>query len=163
MHRILFVCLGNICRSTMAQFVMQDLVDRAGRSDEFVIDSAGTSDEERGNPPHHGTVDKLRQVGVPVLAHRARRVRASEYDDWDLIVYMDGDNGWSLDRIFSGDPASKCVKLLSYVSEDSGLRPRAQHRDGGVRDVADPWWTGNFDDTYRDVRAGCEALLATLA
>lgn len=163
MHRILFVCLGNICRSTMAQFVMAGLVNRAGRADEFVIDSAGTSDEERGNPPHHGTVDKLRSVGVPVLAHRARRVRASEYDDWDLIVYMDDDNGWSLSRIFSGDPAHKCVKLLSYIPEDSDFRPRAHSHDGSVREVADPWWTGNFDDTYRDVRAGCEALLAHLS
>ena len=162
MHRILFVCLGNICRSTMAQFVMTDLVSRAGRADEFVIDSAGTSDEERGNPPHHGTVSKLRSVGVPVLAHRARRVRAGEYGNWDLVVYMDEDNGWSLNRIFSGDPDHKCAKLLSYVPEDSPLRPRARLRDGSVRDVADPWWTGNFDDTYRDVRAGCEALLEAL-
>lgn len=163
MHRILFVCLGNICRSTMAQFVMQDLVNRAGRVDEFVIDSAGTSDEEHGNPSHHGTVNKLRSVGVPVLKHRARRVRASEYGDWDLIVYMDEDNEWSLSRIFSGDPAHKCVKLLSYIPEDSDFRPRAHLHDGSVRDVADPWWTGNFDDTYRDVRAGCEALLAHLS
>ena len=151
MHHILFVCLGNICRSTMAQFVMTDLVSRAGRADEFVID-----------PPHHGTVSKLRSVGVPVLAHRARRVRAGEYGNWDLVVYMDEDNGWSLNRIFSGDPDHKCVKLLSYVPEDSPLRPRARLRDGSVRDVADPWWTGNFDDTYRDVRAGCEALLEAL-
>lgn len=162
MHHILFVCLGNICRSTMAQFVMTDLVSRAGRADEFVIDSAGTSDEERGNPPHHGTVSKLRSVGVPVLAHRARRVRADEYGNWDFVVYMDEDNGWSLNRIFSGDPDHKCAKLLSYVPEDSPLRPRAHLRDGSVRDVADPWWTGNFDDTYRDVRAGCEALLEAL-
>jgi protein-tyrosine phosphatase len=162
MHRILFVCLGNICRSTMAQFVMADLVEKAGRAGEFVIDSAGTSQEELGNPPHHGTVKKLKQVGVPVLAHRARQVQRAEYADWDLIVYMDESNGRSLSHIFKGDPEGKCVKLLSYVPEGSPLRPAARNARGEVRDVADPWWTGNFDDTYRDVLAGCEALLASL-
>lgn len=162
MTRILFVCLGNICRSTMAQFVMQDLVNQAGLEGDFVIDSAGTSSEESGNPPHHGTVNKLRREGVPVLAHRARRIRASEYEKWDLIIYMDDDNAWALNRLFNGDPDHKCAKLLSYIPEDSSFRPRAHLHDGSVRDVADPWWTGNFDDTYRDVRAGCEALLASL-
>ncbi len=162
MYRILFVCLGNICRSTMAQFVMQDLVNEAGRSAEFEIDSAGTSDEEWGNPPHRGTVKKLQQVGVPVLKHRARQVRRAEYEDWDLVVYMDEGNGRSLHRIFKADPQNKCVKLLSYVGEGAGLNPPARNARGEVRDVADPWWTGNFDDTYRDVLAGCTALLAQL-
>lgn len=162
MHRILFVCLGNICRSTMAQFVMEDLVRRAGREGEFVIDSAGTCDEELGNPPHYGTVNKLNEVGVPVGHHRARLIRASEYADWDYIVYMDSSNGRDLNRIFSGDPEGKCVKLLSFVPEDSPLRPRARMHDGSVRDVADPWWTHNFDDTYRDVSVACVAMLESL-
>lgn len=163
MHRILFVCLGNICRSTMAQFVMQDLVNQAGRTAEFEIDSAGTSQEELGNPPHRGTVKKLQRVGVPVLSHRARQVQRREYDSWDLVVYMDEGNGRSLHRIFKGDPQGKCVKLLSYVGEDAGLNPPARNARGEARDVADPWWTGNFDDTYRDVLAGCQALLAQLS
>lgn len=87
-HRVLFVCHGNICRSTMAESVFTELVQRAGRAGEFVIDSAATSTEEIGNPPHHGTVAKLREVGIPVVAHRARQVRRAEYGDWDHIVYI---------------------------------------------------------------------------
>ena len=148
MTRILFICHGNICRSTMAQFVMEDLVRRAGREDEFVIDSAATSSEELGNPPHHGTVAKLRAEGVPVGRHRARRIRREEYDSWDHIVYMDAENARGLGRILGGDPDGKVSRLLDWTA-----RPR---------DVADPWYTGDFDATYRDVRAGCEALLAAL-
>ena len=146
--RILFICHGNICRSTMAQFVMQDLVEKAGRADDFVIDSAATSTEEIGNPPHHGTVDKLRQVGVPVLSHRARQIRRADYDQWDLIVYMDAENARGLRRILGDDPQGKVSRLLDWTD-----RPA---------DVADPWYTGNFDATYRDVLAGCQALLASL-
>ena len=88
MQRVLFICHGNICRSTMAESVFTELVRRAGRAGEFVIDSAATSTEEIGNPPHHGTVAKLREVGIPVVAHRARQVRRAEYGDWDRIVYL---------------------------------------------------------------------------
>ena len=97
----MFVCHGNICRSTMAQFVMQDLVNRAGCADDFVIDSAATTNDEIGHPPHQGTVRKLQQVGVPVLHHRARKVRCGEYDNWDLIVFMDDENDHHLRRIFA--------------------------------------------------------------
>lgn len=148
MHRILFICHGNICRSTMAQFVMEELVRRAGREDEFVIDSAATSSEELGNPPHRGTVAKLRAEGIPVGRHRARRVRREEYGSWDHIVYMDAENAWGLSRILGDDPDHKVSRLLDWTS-----------RPG---DVADPWYTGDFDATYEDVRAGCEALLAAL-
>lgn len=148
-HRILFVCHGNICRSTMAQFVMEELVRRAGRSHEFTIDSAATSTEEIGSPPHPGTVSKLCQVGVPVGEHRARQITRGEYDDWDLIVYMDAENERGLRRILGGDPAGKCVRLLSLA--------------GRAGDVADPWYTGDFDATYCDVLAGCEALLERLS
>ena len=151
MHRILFVCHGNICRSTMAQCVFTHLVEQAGRTDEFVIDSAATSTEEIGNPPHHGTVTKLRQQGIAVVPHRARQVRAAEYDDWDLIIGMDTANIRNLARIFKtnaaaqADGCSKLVKLLTLTGSDAG--------------VADPWYTGNFDATYTDVLAGCQALL----
>lgn len=148
MTRILFVCHGNICRSTMAQFVMEELVRRAGREDEFEIDSAATSSEEIGNPPHPGTVRKLREKGIPVGRHRARRVRADEYGDWDHIIYMDAENAWGLSRILGGDPDHKVSRLLDWTD-----------RPG---DVADPWYTGNFEATWRDVSAGCEALLAKL-
>lgn len=147
-HRILFVCHGNICRSTMAQFVMEDLVRRAGREGEFVIDSAATSREEIGNPPHHGTVAKLREVGVPVGRHRARQVTRAEYGDWDHIIYMDEENAWGLERILHGDPDGKVSRLLDWTDSP--------------RDVADPWYTGDFDATYEDILAGCKALLAKL-
>lgn len=148
MHRVLFICHGNICRSTMAQFVFQDMVDRAGRADEFVIDSAATSREEIGNPPHRGTVNKLREAGVPVLPHRARQIERDEYGAWDLIVYMDAENARGLRRILGDDPDDKCVRLLDFTDSP--------------RDVADPWYTGDFDATYRDVVAGCEGLLGSL-
>ena len=148
MHRVLFICHGNICRSTMAQFVFAELVRRAGREHEFEIDSAATSTEEIGNPPHHGTVAKLQEVGIPVLPHRARQVRRDEYDDWDHIVYMDTENARGLRRIFRDDPDGKISRLLDWTD-----------RPG---DVADPWYTGNFDVTYRDVLAGCTALLERL-
>ena len=148
MKRILFICHGNICRSTMAQFVMEELVRRAGREGEFLIDSAATSREELGNPPHHGTVGKLRSEGIPVGRHRARQVRRDEYGQWDHIIYMDAENAWGLRRILGDDPDGKVSRLLDWA--------------GRSADVADPWYTGDFDATYRDVLAGCEALLAAL-
>ena len=89
MHRVLFICHGNICRSTMAESVMTELVRRAGREKEFEIDSAATSYEEIGNPPHQGTVAKLHEVGIPVVPHRARIITRAEYYSWDQIIYMD--------------------------------------------------------------------------
>lgn len=148
MTSVLFICHGNICRSTMAQFVFAEMVRRAGASDRFRIDSAATSTEELGNSPHYGTVTKLKQAGVPVLAHRARQVRRSEYADWDYIVYMDAENRRGLARIFGGDPEGKISRLLDWTD--------------APRDVADPWYTGDFDATYRDVEAGCAAMLEAL-
>ncbi len=148
MTSVLFICHGNICRSTMAQSVFTHLVHEAGRSAEFKIDSAATTREEIGNPPHHGTVGKLEREGVPVVPHRARQVAAGEYGDWDHIVYMDAENAHDLRRIFKGDPACKVSRLLDWTD-----------RPG---DVADPWYTGNFDVTYRDVLEGCKGLLASL-
>lgn len=132
----------------MAESVLTELVRRAGREAEFVIDSAATSTEEIGNPPHHGTVAKLREVGIPVIVHRARQVRRAEYGDWDRIVYMDAENARGLHRIFGDDPDGKITRLLDWTE-----------RPG---DVADPWYTGNFDATYRDVLAGCTAMLEQL-
>ena len=148
MTKVLFICHGNICRSPMAEFVMKDLVAKAGLSDKFEIASAATSTEEIGNPPHRGTVAKLREVGIPVVAHRARQVRRAEYGDWDHIVYMDAENARDLRRIFGDDPDGKITRLLDWTE-----------RPG---DVADPWYTGNFDATYRDVLAGCTAMLEQL-
>ena len=146
MHKILFVCHGNICRSTMAQSVFAHLVHEAGRDGEFLIDSAATSREEIGNLPHPGTVAKLEKEGIPLVPHTARQISADEYDAWDRIVDMDRNNAFGLTRILPGDPERKCVQLLEFL--------------GIHRDVADPWYTGDFDTTFRDIMAGCQALLA---
>lgn len=150
MHRILFVCHGNICRSTMAQSVMTELVRRAEHDGDFRIDSAATSREEIGNPPHRGTVRKLQEVGMPVVPHRARQIRADELDDWDVVAYMDEGNLGGLRRIFGSE-------ALDAARRSGQIRPLLPDRD-----VADPWYTGDFDATYRDVLAGCERLLEEL-
>lgn len=145
--KILFICHGNICRSTMAQFVFQYYVDEAGLSDRFEIESAATSREEIGNAPHRGTVRKLKEAGIPVLPHRARQVTKADYDHYDLLIIMDDENLWGIRRIIPNDPENKIHLLLEYTGEN--------------RDVADPWYTGDFDATYRDVTRGCRALLET--
>ncbi|MCI8599710.1 MAG: low molecular weight phosphotyrosine protein phosphatase [Lachnospiraceae bacterium] len=146
MIKILFVCHGNICRSPMAQFVMQDLVNRRGLSDQFYIDSAATSREEIGNGVHYGTRGKLKEVGVPLLNHRAVQLKRADYDEYDFILGMDQWNRKNMLRILGEDPQSKVSLLLDF----------AEH----PRDIADPWYTGNFDVTYDDIVEGCEALLA---
>ena len=148
MIRVLFICHGNICRSTMAQYVMQYLVNKEGLSDQLYIDSAATSTEEIGNGPHYGTVRKMKEVGIPVLPHKAYQVTWKDYDKFDYIIGMDTWNIRNLNRMLKGDPQGKVYKLLSFAS--SG------------RDIADPWYTGNFDDTYEDVMEGCEAFLEYL-
>lgn len=143
MHKILFVCYGNICRSTMAQSVMQHLVAQAGRADDFKIDSAATSTASLGQSPHPGTVTTLKKAGIPLIPHRARQVRKSEYDDWDLIIGMEDMNIRALLNIFGGDPKGKIRKLLD-------------------RNIDDPWWTHDYDASYRDILEGCEKLLVEL-
>ena len=143
--RILFVCHGNICRSTMAQFVMQHLARERGVEDAFVIDSAATSREEIGNDVHHGTRRKLVREGIPCGHHRARQMTRADYDRFDLIIGMDAENLWGMRRILGDDPEGKVHLLLDWSS-----RPR---------DIADPWYTGNFDVTFDDVMEGCTTLL----
>lgn len=145
MIKILFVCHGNICRSTMAEYVMKDLVKKAGLEAEFYIDSAGTSREEIGNPVHWGTQQKLKEEGIPCGGHRARQLQKEEYDSFDYLIGMECRNVQNMLRILGGDSEGKVSKLLDFSA-----RPR---------DIADPWYTGNFDATYRDVKEGCEALL----
>lgn len=132
----------------MAQFVFQYMVEEAGIADRFEIDSAATSREEIGNGPHRGTVRKMNEVGIPVLPHRARQVTRADYDHYDLLIIMDQENLWGIRRIIKEDPEDKIHLLLEYTGED--------------RDVADPWYTGDFDATYRDVSRGCKALLELL-
>lgn len=145
MIKILFICHGNICRSTMAQYVFQHMVDKRGLSSSFYIDSAGTSREEIGNGVHRGTRKKLKEEGIWCGDHRAVQMTKADYGKYDYLIGMDSWNRRNMVRILGSDPEGK-VSLLLDFSE----RPR---------DIADPWYTGNFDVTYEDVKEGCEALL----
>ncbi|MCJ7835346.1 low molecular weight phosphotyrosine protein phosphatase [Cuneatibacter sp. NSJ-177] len=145
MIKILFICHGNICRSPMAEFVFLNLVKKAGCESEFEIDSAATSREEIGNPVHPGTLRKLAEQGVPVREHRARQMTRQDYQKYDYLIGMDAQNLRNMLRILGGDPEGKVKLLLDFT--------------GNPRDIADPWYTGNFDATYEDIREGCEALL----
>ena len=149
MHKFMFVCHGNICRSPMAEFVLKDMVRKRGIADEFHIESAATSTEEIGNSPHYGTVDKLASVGIAVDGRKvARQLTAADYDAFDVFVGMDSANVKNMRRILGGDPDGKVHKMLEFAGVD--------------RDVADPWYTGDFDATYEDVTDGCVGLLAWL-
>ena len=149
MIKILFICHGNICRSTMAQFVMEYMVEQEGLSEYFYIDSAATSREEIGNGPHPGTVRKMREMGIPMRSHRAVQLRRDDYDKYDYLIGMDRWNEKNILRIIGNDPQGKVSSLLDYTP-----------RKG--QEIADPWYTGNFDETYRDVDEGCRGLLRYL-
>lgn len=148
MIRVLMCCHGNICRSTMSQFVLQDMVNKLGVAELFSIDSRATSTEEIGNPPHRGTVRKMQEVGIPVIPHRATQITWNDYNNCDYIIGMDTANMRNLNRMLKGDPEGKLYKLLSFAGSD--------------RDIADPWYTGNFDITYDDVVEGCKGFLEYL-
>ena len=145
MIKVLFICHGNICRSTMAESVFTHMVNTRGVAHLFEINSAATSREEIGNPPHHGTVRKLREVGIPVVPHRATQMTQADYDYYDYLIGMDTANIRNMNRIAGGDPDGKIYKLLTFA--------------GSGRDVADPWYTGDFDATYEDVVAGLTGFL----
>ena len=145
MTRILFVCHGNICRSPMAEFVMKDLVRKAGREADFLIESAATSTEEIGNDMHYGTRQKLKEQGIPFTRRAARQIRVSDYERYDYLIAMDDENLYYMHRCWGNDPEHKIRMLLSFAGKD--------------RDIADPWYTGNFDQTYEDVVEGCKAFL----
>ena len=146
MIKILFICHGNICRSPMAEFVMKDLVKKAGLEREFSIASAATSTEEIGCPVYPPARRKLAEHGIGCAGHAARQLTAADYARWDYLVGMDGANLRNMRRICGGDPEGKISLLLDWAD-----------RSG---DVADPWYTGDFDATWRDVLAGCSGLLA---
>lgn len=148
MTKILFICHGNICRSTMAEYVMKHLVQKNGLEHDIFIDSAATSTEEIGNGVHHGTRRKLAQVGIPCGDHRARQVTWADYQHFDLLIGMDDANLRNLRRMLENDPDGKISLLLDYT--------------GRPGPIADPWYTGDFDATYRDVLEGCQGLLNKL-
>lgn len=145
MTKILFICHGNICRSPMAEFVFKDMVAKLGRSDEFYVASAATSYEEIGNPVHYGTAKILDGLGISYRGKRAVHLEKSDYEKYDYLICMDKANVRNTLRIVGGDEENKVSKLLEFADSDA--------------DVADPWYTGNFEVTYRDVLAGCKGLL----
>lgn len=145
MIKILFICHGNICRSTMAEFVMKHLVDEAGLTGEIIAASAATSREEIGNDTHHGTKRKLTEMGIPFTKRAAVQVTMADYDTYDYLICMDRNNLRNLEPIIGPDRDKKVSLLLSFA--------------GSPDDIADPWFTGNFDATYNDVLQGCTALL----
>ena len=146
MTRILFICHGNICRSPMAEFVMKDLVKKAGLETQFHIESAATSIEELGNPVYPPARRKLAEHGIDCTGKMARQLTNSDYDKFDLLIGMDRANLRNMHRICGGDFAGKLHLLMEYTN-----------RPG---DVADPWFTDDFETTWRDVLEGCRGLLA---
>ncbi len=145
---ILFVCLGNICRSPMAEFIMKHIVTENGLSDSFIISSASTSAEEQGNGMHYGTRRVLTDKGIPFTQHYARRLTEKDYDKYDYIIGMDRNNIRDMTAFFGGDPKNKISLLLSFAGEN--------------RSVADPWYTGDFEKTYDDILLGCKALYQSI-
>jgi len=146
MIRVLFICLGNICRSPMAEFVFRHLAEKEGLGAGITAASAGTSSEESGSPVHPGTVNRLKAAGISCGGKRAVQLKKSDYAAFDYLVCMESRNLHGALRIFGQDPEGKLSRLLDFTD-----------RPG---DISDPWYTGDFEATYRDVLAGCTGLLA---
>jgi len=141
MYKVLFVCHGNICRSPMAEFVLKDMVKKAGRAGEFQIASVATSREELGNPVYPPARRELHSHGIPCDGHRARQITQKDVDNWDYIYYMDSNNARNLARMFPGE-----TKFRPFLP----------------RNVADPWYSGDFTQTWEDVVEGCTRILEEL-
>ena len=148
MIKVLFVCYGNICRSPMAEFVFKNIVKKQGLENEFYIESAATSYEEIGNGMHYGTIDKLTEKNISFGDKRARRIEQKDYDKFDYILGMGTSNIKDIERILGQDSQEKIYRLLEFSKNP--------------RDIADPWYTGNFTKTYDDILEGCNYFLEYL-
>ena len=148
MISILFICHGNICRSPMAEFIMKDLVLRSGLSSQIAVESAATSTEEIGSPVYPPARRKLAEHGIRCSGKTARQLQRGDYDRFDLLIGMDWSNMLDIRRIVGGDAAYKLRRLLDYTDTPG--------------DIEDPWYTGDFDAAWRDIEAGCKALLEHL-
>lgn len=148
MKRILFICHGNICRSPMAEFVMKDMVKKAGRESQFEIASAATSTEEIGNPVYPPARRKLAEHGIDCSGKTARQLKNRDYEHYDLLIGMDHANIRNMYRICGGDFSDKMHLLMDFTDHPG--------------EIADPWYTGDFEATWRDVEAGCRGLLVQL-
>ncbi len=148
MYKVLFVCHGNICRSPMAEFIFRDMLEKRGITDIY-SESAATSTEEIGNPVHFGTAAVLRRLGIDYSKKRARQMTRADAAEFDLLIGMDGANIRNMTRIAGEKYAPKIHRLLEF--------------SGNARDIADPWYTGEFETTYRDVCEGCEGLIGWLS
>ena len=149
MIKIMFVCHGNICRSTMAEFVMKDLVHKAGMDEQIFAASSACRRDEIGSDTHPGTKAKLRQMGIPFTKRRAVQFTQADYAEYDYIAAMDRENLRDIQRIVGEDTLHKVFLLLHFAGQE--------------REVADPWYTGNFDRTYEDVLLGCQGLLKEIS
>ena len=147
LHKILFVCHGNICRSPMAEFVMKDLLAKAGITD-VSVESAALRTDEIGNDIHYGTRGILVKYGIPFSSRSAWQLTAAKVSEYDMVVGMDAYNMADLKRLVYSEDMGKVFKMLELT--------------GSLRDVADPWFTGNFEETYEDVLAGCTAILESI-
>ncbi len=144
MIKIMFICHGNICRSTMAEFVMKDIVKKNGKANKYLIQSSATSTEEIGNDTHWGTKQILDEMNIPYTKRQAVQLKKSDYENFDFIIGMDSANMRNINRIIGYDKDNKIHKLLSIANID--------------RDVADPWYTRDFKTTYNDIELGCKKL-----
>ena len=144
MIKVLFVCLGNICRSPMAEYVFKDMIKKEG-IEEIYIDSAATSSEEIGNSIHYGTRNKLKEMNIDYGNHLARQITKQDYEKFDYIIGMEDRNIKGIKRIVGEDTENKIYRLLDFSKNP--------------RDIADPWYTGNFDKTYEDILEGFRAFL----
>ena len=149
MTKVLFVCHGNICRSPMAEFMFKDMAERAGRAEEFFIRAAAAHSDEIGSPVYPPARRKLAEHGIGCAGHAAHRMTRAEYDEYDLIICMDRANLRDIRRLSGGDPEGKLSLLLDHCG-----------REG--QEVADPWYTGDFDATWNDLSEGLSALLEEL-